>query len=130
MLATLPRRARLSVAGRLATALGPEAHLHTHWTTETATLDELVHQNRIPLPDLVKIDVEGAEVDVLSGAPEVLARAKPVIVVSTHVREAHEATWSLLQSLGYAVNVVNEEPAVARFDYLGELVAQTLEDAR
>lgn len=42
-----------------------------------ATLDALL--GSFPVPDVVKIDVEGAELDVLRGASRMLARARPAI---------------------------------------------------
>ena len=47
---------------------------------ETVRLDTLVARERLPAPDLIKIDVQGAELDVLAGAAETLRGAAALIV--------------------------------------------------
>lgn len=46
----------------------------------TITLDDVVKQRSFPKPDLIKIDVQGAELDVLMGAEECLETCKHIIV--------------------------------------------------
>lgn len=53
------------------------------------------------LPDVLKIDVEGAELGVLQGAMEILKRRKPTIFLSTHSMELREACLNLLKEVGY-----------------------------
>lgn len=43
-------------------------------------IDSLVETGQLPLPDLIKIDVEGAELEVFKGATETLRRARPAII--------------------------------------------------
>ncbi|HTW43566.1 MAG TPA: FkbM family methyltransferase [Solirubrobacteraceae bacterium] len=71
-------------------------------STLDAELGELV-------PRVVKIDVEGAELEVLEGARALLARARPVVIFE-HVAAAAAlyetppgAPWDLLSELGYEV---------------------------
>lgn len=45
------------------------------------SLDELVNQIGIPKVDLLKIDVDGHEIDVLAGAAKTLRRFKPAVVI-------------------------------------------------
>lgn len=47
------------------------------------TLDELCRERDLT-PEVIKIDVEGAEIDVLIGAAETLRRARPEIFLSVH----------------------------------------------
>lgn len=46
-------------------------------------------------PDVIKIDVEGAEIKVLRGAKEVIKKHKPVVFLSVHKREIGELGGSL-----------------------------------
>jgi FkbM family methyltransferase len=47
-------------------------------------LDDLVIEGAIPPPDFVKIDVEGAEVEVVEGAIETLSRHGPALIIELH----------------------------------------------
>jgi FkbM family methyltransferase len=48
------------------------------------TLDTIVKNNNYPLPDLIKIDVQGAEIDILKGATECLSNCKDIILEAQH----------------------------------------------
>lgn len=67
----------------------------------TISLDEEIRAGRLPVPDLVKIDVEGAEGEVLRGARGTLAGARPTLLISTHGPGPHAAVLSVLEELGY-----------------------------
>lgn len=66
------------------------------------TLDAYVRRTGAR-PDVVKIDVEGAELMVLKGADRVLRECRPKLVVSTHSSELEEACRLFLEDLGYSV---------------------------
>jgi FkbM family methyltransferase len=61
----------------------PAAHLYDDAhkrKMKTITLDTLIQTKNYPLPDLIKMDVQGAELDIVIGAPLCLSRAKNVIL--------------------------------------------------
>ena len=70
------------------------------------TLDTVVAEKAFPRPDLVKIDVQGAEMDVLKGALDTLKHATALVVEMQHVpynRGAPLVTETLpfIESLGW-----------------------------
>jgi hypothetical protein len=64
-------------------------------------LDELVAQQKVAVPHIIKIDVEGAELQVLAGASEILAHWHPTVFLATHGTPVHEQCCNLLTALGY-----------------------------
>jgi FkbM family methyltransferase len=49
-------------------------------TVKTRRLDAVAAEHRLPSPDLIKLDVQGAELDVLAGAGPLLTHARALIV--------------------------------------------------
>jgi FkbM family methyltransferase len=77
-----------STTGRLATSdTGAE---NRHLTVRTVSLDDAVAEMALRPPDVVKIDVEGAESRVLSGMASVISAFHPIILC-----EIHEETTSI-----------------------------------
>ena len=69
----------------------------------TFKLDTLVETNKLPIPDYIKIDVDGFEHKVIEGALETLKNKKirsVIIELSPHLPE-HMASVELLQNLGF-----------------------------
>jgi hypothetical protein len=59
-------------------------------------------------PWLLKIDVEGAELDVLTGATGFLALMRPHVIVETHSPGLEDACGILLLEAGYSPRVVTQ----------------------
>lgn len=59
------------------------------------SLDALVAAGQVTRPALIKIDVEGHELDVLRGARATIADASPTIVFEVNERAATAAGWTL-----------------------------------
>jgi len=64
----------------------PEADPALQRQVPIATIDELIDQNRIPLPDLVKIDVQCMELEVLKGAQRLFDHTE-VFVIEVNLYE-------------------------------------------
>lgn len=73
---------------------------------QTVRIDELVAESRLPPPDHIKIDVEGDEMLVLSGAKKVLEDFRPKLFLSTHAPEVHRECCALLNKLGYKLQAL------------------------
>jgi FkbM family methyltransferase len=63
-------------------------------------------------PDVIKIDVEGAEVEVLRGAQDLLRRATPSVILALH-DDNGPACLSLLTEAGYSSVWVGEDMVLA-----------------
>jgi FkbM family methyltransferase len=66
----------------------------------TTTLDRVVTTR--PAPNVLKIDCEGAEVEVLKGGEKTILGAKPAIFLSTHGDALKQACVALLNEWGYS----------------------------
>jgi FkbM family methyltransferase len=76
-------------------------HPRTQTEREVAveSLDALVDSGELPVPRLVKIDVEGSEVAVLPGMRRIIEEHKPDLVVELHATNDEVADF--LEPLGY-----------------------------
>ena len=68
---------------------------------QTKIADELVRIGMIPLPSVVKIDVEGAEFMVLSGMKEILANKKLRAIIFEGPSVDHQEILSILSRYGF-----------------------------
>jgi FkbM family methyltransferase len=71
-------------------------------TVRGLALDDLLAAGGVPAPDLVKIDVEGGELEVLEGMSEVLREHRPAIIVEMHGKTASVA--EVLRAAGYVLS--------------------------
>lgn len=73
--------------------------------TAMLTLDDLATSSFIP--DFIKMDIEGAELDALRGAETILAERRPGLLVEVHSLPLEHACCQLLERHGYRWTVVN-----------------------
>ena len=74
---------------------------------QVETVDHLVDQGRIPAPDMVKIDVEGAELAVLAGMDRTL-RERPNLVIEMHGAEIERKLGFRLRALSYEIETLTD----------------------
>jgi FkbM family methyltransferase len=98
------------------------------WSGETVTvsiesLDHLCSSGAIPVPNLIKIDVEGAEAMVLKGAEGILRERHPRLFLELHSRPLAKECSQLLLGIGYGIRTLETgkapdfktEPEVCHF---------------
>lgn len=70
---------------------------------QTVSIDSLIEQNQLPFPQVMKIDIEGAEVLALIGAQNTINNNHPIIFLATHGEIVHRSACDLLISWGYSL---------------------------
>lgn len=83
---------------------GPEAG---QIEVQTVTLDEFVEREGVRAPDLLKVDVEGAELIVLEGGGETLRTVQPLLLCELH--DTHAAYEQLVREIGYRLRVIDAD---------------------
>jgi FkbM family methyltransferase len=70
------------------------------YTVKMDTLDNIMRYYNLKKVDLVKIDVEGAELDVLEGSFSMLKRYKPKLLIEVHfgMQWKPETLYTLLKN--------------------------------
>ncbi|HEV3061178.1 MAG TPA: FkbM family methyltransferase [Vicinamibacterales bacterium] len=76
-------------------------------------LDSLIAALGLRQPDVIKLDVEGAEASALAGMSTTLEQARPHLIVELHGTRAAADALRVLANLGYRYSV---PPAAARYE--------------
>jgi len=98
---------RAHTQGRLAELPGTPASVGVGTIdVEVAAIDDLIGAGRIPPPSVMKIDIEGAEVEALRGAAATLRDHRPALLMEMHGRAAEVA--ASLEPLGYRASIVGQ----------------------
>ena len=86
-------------------------------TVETISIDT-IHEQFHFIPSIIKIDVEGAELEVIKGATNLLQKYTPIIVIEylepKRKNEAHKKTQQFLSELGYLSYIIDKEGYLIR----------------
>ncbi len=97
-------------SGRLSEVAQPDARqsLTESLQVNTTTLDQLMKEGA-PVPDLIKIDVEGGLESVLAGSYDVLAQSRPGIYVELHSAGELSAVRRHLVDRGFVAETLSGE---------------------
>ncbi len=86
-------------------------------TVKTATLDGMIRERALPTPSILKIDIEGHELEAIKGMKSLIADHKPVlfreIIKSTgsFTNQRFQETFDRLKALGYDAYVTVDDDA-------------------
>jgi len=67
-------------------------------------LDTYRRERGLPRPDLMKVDIEGAEIQFLQGSLELIDECQPTMIIEFHSKDLLQQGYSLLTSLGYQLH--------------------------
>lgn len=82
------------------------------------SLDSLVKAGSIDPADFIKIDIEGAELEALEGARELVASHKPAFLIEIHSFELLRSCATWLEERDYSVEVIDRaEPIACAADF-------------
>lgn len=87
----------------------PEVQVQRRLPVAIARLDTMLASAALPPPAVMKIDVEGAEAAVLSGAGETLARHRPVLFIEVHSHGLMQSCTEILSGHGYTVSAIGPD---------------------
>jgi FkbM family methyltransferase len=79
----------------------------TKTSCEAHTLDSFVNEHELPLPNFIKLDVEGSEIKVLRGGRNTIQKSRPTIFMEVsagiwkEMGTSHEEGLDFFRSLGY-----------------------------
>jgi FkbM family methyltransferase len=79
---------------------------------EAIALDDFAKRHLSPT--LIKVDVEGAEIDVLRGSEEIFAQTRPVLICEVHHGKAAQEVTQWLSEKGYAFEWLEDWPQFPR----------------
>jgi FkbM family methyltransferase len=91
-------------------------------------LDSVVDELKLPAPTLIKMDVEGSEIDVLEGARQTLERHHPILLIEAHGTNA--AIENFLLATGYRVGVLGKNVPVAEAYWNAHIFGVSAEPVR
>jgi FkbM family methyltransferase len=74
---------------------------------ETSSLDELVSAERVPGPSIVKMDIEGGEVEAIRGGIGLFRTSRPRLILATHGAESDRCCRQLLENCGYRIDLLS-----------------------
>jgi FkbM family methyltransferase len=89
-----------SVAGKLSSEGETEV--------EVIKLSSWYENGKISPPEVIKMDIEGAEINVLHDLKGILINRKPILFLSTHGQLVHDDCISLLEEIGYKVTPLDD----------------------
>jgi FkbM family methyltransferase len=89
--------------GKVAGSAGREDHYQSEVTVPGISLDDFVFKHGNPLPQVIKMDIEGGEILALPGMRRVIKQAHPLMLMELHGPESCRKAWEFLTGSGYEI---------------------------
>lgn len=75
--------------------------------TGTVALDDVAYGDGF-VPGLIKLDIDGGEVDALEGASRILREGRPHLIIETHSKALERDCAHLMRAAGYRPRIVHQ----------------------
>ncbi|MCX7651411.1 MAG: FkbM family methyltransferase [Bacteroidia bacterium] len=103
-------------------SFGGKVEASETWDTLATSIDSIVEALALPTVDWIKIDVEGAELEVLEGAAETLRRFSPTLWIEIH--DTWEPVKGILTRFAYEVKDSIEKEGTETYSRIGYIWAE------
>lgn len=90
---------------------------------ETKTLDEIIKREKLPLPNFIKIDTQGSEIDILKGTKKSLTNCN-LIYLETPIIEYNSGAPSLNESIDYLKSINFIPYDICEVHYMDKILIQ------
>ena len=95
----------VSTSGGMGKAVGSAGRQNIEYnnriTLSAISVDDFVYSGGYPVPQLVKMDIEGGEVQALPGMRRLLLESRPLLMLELHGYDAARIAWDVLGEAGY-----------------------------
>lgn len=132
-----PVRFLAHASGAMGKATGSAGRQNETYLAEIAvegiTLDQFAYAGppHRPLPQAIKMDIEGGEVLALQGMTRLLAEARPLLLIELHGPESARAAWDTLTAAGYRILRMQPGyppvPSLEALDWKAYIVAEPIQ---
>ena len=92
-------------------------------TRNAVTLDEVIEKEKIPLPNLIKIDTQGSEIDILKGAKRTISNCK-LIYLECPIIEYNFGSPNLDQYIKYLNSIDFIPYDICEVHYIDKVLVQ------
>lgn len=82
------------------------------FSVKSVSIDDLFADTNVVTPDLIKLDIEGAEGDALRASQMLGRKHRPIIAIELHNPNGDEALWHFCQSNRYSMRSVETGRAI------------------
>ena len=85
------------------------------------SIDSLRAEGAVPPPDIIKLDVEGVEVEAIRGSVETIRTCRPILLIELH--DTGKAVAEILEEIGYHPTVIESTKPLAEAFWNSHVVA-------
>jgi FkbM family methyltransferase len=105
--------------GKAAGSAGRDSEYGEIIHVRAVTLDDFIFTEENPVPDVIKMDIEGGEKLAVKGMVRTLSEYRPILLIELHGEEAARTMWDTLTTCGYSIHAMHKGyPLVQTLDHL------------